>query len=108
LESVSFDFATESGVNAPLTLSAFENNTLVGSLNFPSAVPPGKSNSEGVASFTGEFNMLELSSSQLIAIDNIATPAIPEPKYNLLLAIGLVGFVLLQGHRSLAAFCLSG
>lgn len=95
LSSVSFDFATAGG-GASVTFSAYENGSLVGTLALSSSVPPGHYNGEGFADFSGVFNSFTLSSSDLLAIDNIdaVTPA-PEPVglAGIGLGIGLFPFV---------------
>ena len=79
LANVSLDFATATTEPLPLTLSAFEDNIPVGSSTFESVPPRPDSNGEGVASFTGDFNSIVLSSTQAIAIDNVTATPVPEP-----------------------------
>ena len=80
LSSVSFNFATFGG-DSTLTVEALENGNPVSTSTFNSSIPPGQSVDEGFASVFGTFNMLVLTggSGALLAIDNISTPAVPEP-----------------------------
>jgi hypothetical protein len=102
LSSVSFDFATVGGAGT-LTVEALENGTPVSTSTFNSTVPPGNfSNGEGLASVFGTFDALMLTggtSNTLLAIDNISTPAVPEPASIVLLGAGLAGFVLVRRRR---------
>ena len=103
--SVSFDFATVElvpGTPGALTVQAFENANLVATSVFNSTVPPGHPGGEGLASITATFNRLVLTgdtSDTLLAIDNISTPAVPEPTSIALLGGGLAGFVLVRRRR---------
>lgn len=80
LSSVSFNFATVGG-DSTLTAEALENGNPVSTSTFNSGIPPGQLADEGFASITGTFNMLVLTGGggALLAIDNINTPAVPEP-----------------------------
>ena len=102
LSSVSFDFATVGGAGT-LTLEALENGTPVSTSTFNSTVPPGNfSNGEGLASVFGIFDALILTGGTgdtLLAIDNISTPAVPEPASIALLGGGLAGCVLVRRRR---------
>ena len=94
LSSASFDFATAGGP-ATLTLQAFENASLVATSTFDSADPPGFFNGEGLASITATFNRLVITSTDLLAIDNLnAAPQaqIPEPTSIAVLGAGLFAF----------------
>lgn len=79
LGGVFFNFAIEAG--GRLTVQGFENATLVGTATFASTVPSGRFNGEGIASLTGVFNRLVLTSDRLLGLDNVdAMPvAVPEP-----------------------------
>jgi hypothetical protein len=103
--SVSFDFATveaASGTPGALTVQAFENATLVSTSVFNSTVPLGNPAGEGLASITGTFNRLVLTgdtSDTLLAIDNINTPAVPEPASIAVLGAALAGLILAGRRR---------
>jgi hypothetical protein len=101
LSTASFDFATAGGV-ASLTVQAFENANLVSTSTFTSSVPPGFFNGEGLASVTGTFNRLVLTSADILAIDNInATPqtGVSEPASMSLLGAGLCALILARRRR---------
>lgn len=81
LAGIKLDFATVGGPST-LTLTAFENATIVGSFNFISSVPSGLANGEGLASFSETFNRLSFTANTLLAIDNInalTTAPVPKP-----------------------------
>jgi hypothetical protein len=102
LSSVSFNFATVGGANS-LTVEALENGTPVSTSTFNSSIPPGQFADEGFAALSGIFNMLVLtggSSTTLLAIDNISTPAVPEPASIVLLGAALCGFGILRRRRT--------
>jgi len=101
LSSVSFNFATVGGVNS-LTVEALENGNPVSTSTFTSSIPPGLFADEGFASVFGTFNMLVLtggSADTLLAIDNISTPAVPEPASIGLLGTALASLVLVLRRR---------
>jgi hypothetical protein len=82
LTGISFNFATAQSAGT-LALAAFENAASVGTASFTATLPSGRSNGEGIASFSGTFNRLTLTSGNLLALDNInastSTAAVPEP-----------------------------
>jgi hypothetical protein len=94
LSSISFNFAT-AGSAAEVTLSAFENTAFVGSSNF-TGILDADSDGEGVASFTGIFNTVQLSNTAgvVMAIDNVSATAVPEPA-NFALTFGALALLVL-------------
>ncbi|MFL6464090.1 MAG: PEP-CTERM sorting domain-containing protein [Bryobacteraceae bacterium] len=92
LTGISFNFGTAGGTGT-LTLTAFANATSVGTATFTSTLPSGRFNGEGIASFSGTFNRLTLTSSNLLALDNInastSTAAVPEPASFATIAAGI-------------------
>ena len=90
LTGISFNFANAGGTST-LTLAAFENATSVGTASFSSTLPSGRFNGEGLASFSGTFNRLTLTSGALLALDNInaSTTATPEPASFATVAAGI-------------------
>jgi len=101
ITSLSLDFAT-SGGPASLSLAAFENGTPVGTNNSVSSDPLGYFDGEGVASFTGLFNSVTLTSSDFIAIDNVSVSAVPEPASTGMLLAALALLSALVWNRRLA------
>jgi hypothetical protein len=80
--ALTLDFATaDFGSPSPLTLTAYENSNLVGSVSATGNVPGGFLFPEGQVSFNGgTFNQLVVSSSAPdFAVDNINATAAPEP-----------------------------
>ena len=98
LSSASFDFAT-AGAAGTLTVQAFENGNLVSTSVFDTTVPAGQFSGEGFASVSGIFNSLTLTSASLLAIDNISTPAVPEPISIALLGTGLASLAVMRRRR---------
>jgi PEP-CTERM motif len=100
LSSVSFNFATEGG-DSTITVEALENGNPVSTSTFNASIPPGQLVDEGFASVFGTFNMLVLTGGggALLAIDNINTPAVPEPASIALLGAGLAGFAFTRRRR---------
>ena len=105
LANISFDFATEGGAST-LSLTAFENGTAVGSMDFSSVVPPGRALGEGVASFAGLFNKVTFSVAPpgfAMAVDNVtATPAplaTPEPGTLAMVGLACLPLVGWMGFR---------
>jgi hypothetical protein len=99
LSHIDLNFATAGGLNT-LTLSAFQGGTAVGSSNFPSAIPAGHVNGEGTASFNGTFNRVVLSTTGLLALDNVNATAVPEPATTGTLIMGLATSIFLVRRRS--------
>lgn len=103
LSHLDLNFATAGGSNT-LTLSAFQGGTAVGSANFTSALPAGHLNGEGTASFNGVFNRVVLSTSSVLALDNVnataLVSAVPEPATTGTLIIGLATCAFLLRRRS--------
>jgi hypothetical protein len=92
LASVSLDFATaDFGTASPLTITAYENSTFIGSASSSGETPSGFIFPEGAVSFAGSpFNQLVVSSSAPdFAVDNIDVVAAPEPAAIALFALGL-------------------
>lgn len=78
VNGVSLNYATAGGAGT-LNLTAYQNATQVGTINFVSAVPSGFFNGEGIAAFSGIFNRVTLTGASLIALDNINASTVPEP-----------------------------
>jgi hypothetical protein len=100
LSSVSFNFATVGGANS-LTVEALENGSPVSTSTFASGIPPGQFADEGFAAVYGTFDMLVLTggAGALLAIDNISTPAVPEPSSVALLGGALPGLAVVLRRR---------
>jgi len=97
LGALSLDFATaDFGTPSPLTITAYENSTLVGSSSATGSFPSGFSFPEGQVSLSGKtFNQLVVSSTAPdFAIDNIAVTAAPEPAAIALFGLGLLALAL--------------
>jgi hypothetical protein len=93
LAAITFNFATSDFVSpSPLTLTAYENSTPVGSVSSTGAFPPGFSFPEGKITFSGTtFNNVVISSTAMdFAVDNIAVAIAPEPGTTSLLLTGLL------------------
>ena len=108
LTRVAFNFATVGGPGI-ITLAAFEGMTAAGGANFTSAAPSGFLNGEGLASFSGTFDRLTITSSELLALDNVnaqtnVAPA-PEPSLFALVFVGLGALMIVVCKRRLAGFC---
>jgi hypothetical protein len=106
LSSVSLDFAT-AGVAGTLTVQAFENGNLVSTSVFDTTIPAGFFSGEGLASVAGMFNSLTLTSSSLLAIDNISTPAVPEPASIAVLGAALAGLILIGRRRKVGELAVT-
>ena len=92
LAALTLDLATAGGPNT-LDFEALENGSLVGSATLLSSVPGGHYNGEGFVSSNGTFDQVTLTSSALLALDNVdATPssAVPEPAVAGLILVGLM------------------
>lgn len=99
LSAVSLDFATaDFGSPSPLTISAYENSQLVGSIDATGTVPANFTFPEGQITFQGaDFNNIVISSTAMdFAVDNIAASVVatPEPGLFPLLAFGLAAIAL--------------
>lgn len=96
LSAVVLDFATSDFITpSPLTLTAYENSTLVGSNTLPGQFLPGFTFPEGEIAFDGAiFNQIVISSTATdFAVDNInviPATAAPEPTTCALLGAGLL------------------
>ncbi|MGA7412103.1 MAG: hypothetical protein WBW33_16630 [Bryobacteraceae bacterium] len=96
LSAVVLDFATSDFITpSPLTLTAYENSTLVGSNTLPGQFLPGFTFPEGEIAFDGAiFNQIVISSTATdFAVDNInviPATAAPEPATCALLGAGLL------------------
>jgi hypothetical protein len=106
LSSVSLDFATAAGPGT-LTAEALENGNPVSTSTFNSTVPPGYFSGEGFASVAGRFNSLTLTSADLLAIDNISTPAVPEPASIAVLGAALAGLILIGRRRKVGELAVT-
>ncbi len=93
LATVSLDFATSDfGTASPLTVTAYENSTLVGSVQSTGSFISGFDFPEGQVSFSGTpFNQIVISSTATdFAVDNISATAAPEPAVPALFGLGLL------------------
>ncbi len=109
LSSISLGFATSDfGSPSPLTLTAYQNSQLVGSVETTGTVPGGFTFPEGQIEFNGSpFNNIVISSTAMdFAVDNIAVTATPEPGLLLPLGFGFAAIAFLslrKKHRAAAA-----
>jgi hypothetical protein len=96
LTSLSFNFATNGGPGS-ITVDLLENASVVGVDIFTSSDPAGYFNGEGLASLSGTFNAITITSnstSHLLALDNLdATTVTPEPTSLALFGTGLLGLL---------------
>jgi hypothetical protein len=93
LAAVEFDFATSDfSTPSPLTLTAYQNSKLIGSVSSKGQFLSGFSFPEGEIAFAGNpFNRIVISSTATdFAVDNIAVSAAPEPATCALLGIALL------------------
>jgi len=92
LRDISMNFGLD-GQSGPLELEAFLGGKLVGTTTVNGAVPPGGYFAEGTISFAGDFDSVELISSDTpyFAIANIGADPLPEPSSLMLLVPALVG-----------------
>ena len=101
LNAVTLDFATDDfGSPSPLTINAYQNAQLVGSVDATGTVPANFDFPEGQITFQGaDFNSIVISSPAMdFAVDNIAASVVatPEPALFPLLAFGLVFIALVS------------
>ncbi len=92
LSAATLDFATaDFGTPSPLTLTAYENSTLVGSATSNGQFLSGFAFPEGEIAFQGgAFDSIVISSTAMdFAVDNINVVASPEPAAFELFALGL-------------------
>jgi hypothetical protein len=92
---IALNYATSGGPDTD-TLTALENGNIVGSSVFATTVPGGGFNGEGVASFSGVFNSITLTSNtgDILAIDNVNTTPEPATIALLLPSLGFLGLML--------------
>jgi hypothetical protein len=99
LSAITLDFATADFITpSPLTITAYENSTLVGSNTLPGMFLNGFTFPEGEIAFSGLFNQVVISSTATdFAVDNInvitASPT-PEPAAFALFGGGLLALGL--------------
>lgn len=97
LSALSFNFATADFVfPSPLDVNAYENGTLVGTVESLGSFITGFTFPEGKIAFNGAtFNSIQISSlAPEFAVDNIAVTPTPEPRQIVFLAAGLAAIVL--------------
>lgn len=97
--SVSLDFATfDYGSPSPLTIDAYQNSTLIGSMTATGAIPTdfGFVFPEGQISFSGAaFNNIVISSGAPdFVVDNISVSSVPSPPSSWLLAAGVLALAV--------------
>jgi hypothetical protein len=93
LSAVSLDFATSDfNTASPITLTAYQNSQMIGSMLAMGTVPDGFFFPEGQIGFSsGAFNRIVISTTAPdFAVDNIAAIATPEPALFPLLGLGLI------------------
>lgn len=103
LSAITAVFATaDFGPPSPFTLTAFEGNTLVGSVSATGIVPAGFTFPEGEIAFAGPaFNTVVFSSAAPdFAIDQVATAAAPEPSLMGLVGLALITFGAIRPRRN--------
>jgi hypothetical protein len=106
LAAVTLDFATaDFSTPSPLTLTAYQNSKLIGSVSSTGQFLSGFSFPEGEIAFAGSpFNRIVISSSSPdFAVDNIAVATAPEPAACALLGIALVALGVPALRRRRAA-----
>ena len=106
LAAVEFDFATSDfSTPSPLTLTAYENAQLIGSISATGEFLNGFSFPEGEIAFAGHpFNRIVISSTASdFAVDNIAVSAAPEPATCALLGTALLALGVPALRRRRAA-----
>jgi MYXO-CTERM domain-containing protein len=105
LSAVVLDFATSDFITpSPLTLTAYENSTLVGSNTLRGQFLPGFTFPEGEIAFDGgTFNQIVISSTATdFGVDNInviTATAAPEPATGTFLGAGLLALGILAVRR---------
>lgn len=102
LAAATLDFATaDFGTPSPLTLTAYEGSTMVGSYTSTGQYLDGFTFPEGEISFAGQtFNQLVVSSSAMdFAVDNINVTPSPEPAAFSLFAVGLLAMGIPAARR---------
>jgi hypothetical protein len=93
LSAIALNFATaDFGAASPLTITAYENTTEVGSATATGTVPGGFTFPEGEVALSGKtFNNIVVSSSAPdFAVDDISATVAPEPAVCGLLGLGLL------------------
>lgn len=103
LAAISAVFATaDFGPPSPFTLTAFEGNTMVGTVSATGIVPAGFTFPEGEIAFAGPaFNKVIFSSTAPdFAIDQVAAAAAPEPSLMALVGLALVTFGAIRPRRN--------
>ena len=71
LSKISFALAINGSTSVPVTVTYLMNGNIVGTQVIQPAVPNGSVSPEASVSYTGNFNSVVLSSTGLLAIDNL-------------------------------------
>ena len=71
LTKLSFALAINGGATAPVTVTYLQNGNVVGTQTIQPAIPDGALSPEAAVSYSGVFNAVTVSSTALLAIDNV-------------------------------------
>lgn len=77
---VTFAVAINGTTPAPVTVTYLENGTVVGTQTIQPAVPSGSLSPEALVTYTGGFNAITISSTALLAVDNLDAVPVPSAR----------------------------